>query len=206
MQKKFRAFLAIDLPEEIKNDIIKHIKPLHSLLSPKEIKWVKKENLHITLYFLGSITNEQYHNLDQKIRGAIKEFPAFTMDLATLAPFPSPEKFHILALNPEPSTHLEELALLLKNEIISSEIEVETRDFRPHVTLGRVNRATTHELRLSKNSKTMKEKNISRFPIEALGNDDFSFSFKVTKITLFKSQTDPAGAIYTPVAIYQLNL
>ncbi|MBU0744272.1 MAG: RNA 2',3'-cyclic phosphodiesterase [Gammaproteobacteria bacterium] len=85
----FRAFFAIDIPENIKKTILSYTKSLHPLLSSKQIKWTRPQNLHLTLCFLGNITEQQYQKINKKIKKAAKTFPPFTMKLTTIQQFPS---------------------------------------------------------------------------------------------------------------------
>lgn len=56
VKHKYRAFIAVLLPEHIKSKIFELTLPLRKF--PWDIKWVEKENYHLTLKFLGSISDK----------------------------------------------------------------------------------------------------------------------------------------------------
>ena len=58
-----RCFIAIDLPEEIKKEIAKIQKQLPDFKG----KLTEKDNLHLTLKFLGEISDEQVNNIKEKL-------------------------------------------------------------------------------------------------------------------------------------------
>ena len=75
--KKIRAFFAIDLPENIRHEVISLIMLLKKANPNKNIIWVKPENLHITLKFLGNIAQSQYERFLPKIEAVISECKKF---------------------------------------------------------------------------------------------------------------------------------
>ncbi|MEM4757742.1 MAG: RNA 2',3'-cyclic phosphodiesterase, partial [Nanopusillaceae archaeon] len=70
-----RVFIAIDLPEEIKNKIVSYYKEIRGVYG----KFVEKENLHITLKFLG----ELQPNIVEKIKKELEniKFPKFNIEV-----------------------------------------------------------------------------------------------------------------------------
>lgn len=70
-----RAFLAIDIPDDIKQSIDQQITPFKKEYS--DMTWVTPENYHITLQFLGDITEPE--KIEKKIEDAIFEIPPFTL-------------------------------------------------------------------------------------------------------------------------------
>jgi len=69
---RHRVFIAINLPEDIKKELVKYQAKWPEL----PIRWAKKENLHITLEFLGYISNEELLNTLKKTKEmAIKHKP-----------------------------------------------------------------------------------------------------------------------------------
>lgn len=181
----FRAFIAIDIPENIKETICKKIvNPLQKNQELEHIKWTKKENLHITLVFLGNITEQQYQEINKKVKENLASSKPFVMKLTTLEPFPSKKKFHALVLQPQPLIPLKKLASLIKNGIETREIQANNRQFKPHLTLGRL-----------KGRYKIDDKILKKIKLPAM-------HFEVTAIKLFKSELQSEGSVYTPVATY----
>jgi 2'-5' RNA ligase len=57
MTEFIRAFIALDLPFEVKNYITISLFELKKYFSYESIKWVNTENLHITFAFFKKIAN-----------------------------------------------------------------------------------------------------------------------------------------------------
>jgi RNA 2',3'-cyclic 3'-phosphodiesterase len=187
LSSPFRAFIAIDIPENIRNTIFKAINPLHRHQEAKYVRWTKQENFHITLVFLGNITYQQFYEINKKIKKIVTQYHPFTLKLVTLEPFPTAEKFHSLILRPEPLIDLQKLALAVKIQVEGCGVPTDQRQFKPHLTLGR----------LSSQDKILGE-TLSAIKLP-------STHFKVTEIKLFKSEPQPEGSRYIPIATYHLT-
>jgi 2'-5' RNA ligase len=135
---------------------------------------VKKENLHITLKFLGE--TEQKTAIEVKIKEAAESFTPFNVSLKGIGAFPSPKRAKILwAGVKEGIDYLTDLFISLDKKIHELGFKKEMRKFTPHITFARV-----------KNGKYSLSENV-----------DFSFdSFPVNEVTLFKSTLTPKGALY----------
>lgn len=188
-KKSFRAFFAINIPENIKNTIITAIKPLYTHHALQQVKWIKSENWHITLCFLNTISEQQYQCIDQKIKTAIKSISKFSIEFTKLQPFPSAKKFHVVNLQPKPLTTLASLAATIEQNVITCGIPTENRPFNPHLTLGNVNNR----------HKSQMVSLLQQFTLPTM-------SFDVTDIKLFKSEPKPTGSFYTVVAVYNFGL
>ncbi|HUS49948.1 MAG TPA: 2'-5' RNA ligase family protein, partial [Candidatus Paceibacterota bacterium] len=55
MKQRQRVFIAINLPEDIKKKLTDYQEKWPEL----PIRWTKKDNIHITLFFLGYLNNEE---------------------------------------------------------------------------------------------------------------------------------------------------
>jgi 2'-5' RNA ligase len=82
-----RAFIAVDLPKEIKMEIDKMIAGFRQ--TNTGIRWVKAANLHLTLRFLGNIPEESVPSLAESIRGNVEGLKPFDMSLSGLGGFPN---------------------------------------------------------------------------------------------------------------------
>ena len=74
---RHRTFIAINLPEEIKEKLAEY-----QLKWPElPCRWTKKENLHITLIFLGYLSDEELLNLSKITKEVAKRHPVFSLNL-----------------------------------------------------------------------------------------------------------------------------
>jgi len=134
----YRAFFAIDLPMEIKAQLAELTNNLHKLPQFKNLKWTSAENLHITLRFLGNITQKQQKCLVTKIKSTLKTIVSFKITMATLVPFPTAESPHVLSIKPEPTDLLLRLALAIDHAACACDLPADNKPFVPHLTLSRL--------------------------------------------------------------------
>ena len=184
MTKSIRAFLAIDLPEEIRDRIRDIQDRLKTNL--KGIRWIRPEGIHLTLKFLGNIPQNDVLNISGMIEKHTKYVGPLMLKVGTVGTFPNLKRPRVLWLGIGGET--EQLLTLQKKIDATLEdcgFKRETRTFSPHLTLGRI--------------KSHKE---IRGLSQAIG-DGKNFaagSFHADGLTLFKSDLTPKGAIYTKLA------
>lgn len=83
-----RVFIAINLPEGVK----KKLSSFQLKWPELPCRWTKKDNLHITLEFLGYLTDEEIVELCQRTRQIASEKPAFTIKLTKISYGPTDKK------------------------------------------------------------------------------------------------------------------
>jgi len=178
-----RCFIAIDLPEEVKVEIIKVQRqiPLDNL----KLKFVEKENLHLTLKFLGELEDFRI----QKIKEKLKEisFHSFKVKLANTGIFPSESFIRVIWIGVNP----DEKVLQLQKEIDEKLLEIgfrKEKQFSAHVTIARV-KFVEDKIALIKNMKAIKIK-----PIE----------FSINSFKLKKSILSKQGHIYGDVLEFKI--
>ncbi len=169
-----RIFTAIEIPEEAKVSIQKIISKIATMAI---CKWVKKENLHITLKFFGEV--ESSVPIEEALSKICEELQPFNISLSGLGAFPSKSRVKVLWVGVEEGK--EKITELYKKIDDSCEplgFREKRKDFTPHITIGRV-----------KKGKLI-------FP-----DIDFSYpEFTANKITLFESILTPSGPIYNRIA------
>jgi len=178
-----RAFIAIDLPENIKNTLGEIQGRLKSGLDP--ISWVKPQNLHLTLKFLGEISEEQMASTDQIITAQAKITAAFKIKLDDLGVFPNLHQARILWIGAKLCPPVIQLAANLENKIAALGIAKEERTFTSHITLGRIkSRIPAQNL----------EKKFSAIKNEKIFAD---LEFTARGLALFQSTLRESGPVYT---------
>ena len=77
-----RIFIAINLPEDVKNQLADYQKKIDGLFQPPApIRWTKKDNLHITLEFLGNLSEDELMKVCQDTEEFAKKHKPFTVTL-----------------------------------------------------------------------------------------------------------------------------
>lgn len=132
-----RAFIAIPFPEDVRASLAKfqdQLKPCGA-----SIAWVAPENIHLTLKFLGDITNEQKAAMAAELKGIAAQTQAFTMELGEVGVFPSPAAPRVVWVGLKQGTEqTTALAGQLEQAARKLGLRSEERPFSAHATLGRV--------------------------------------------------------------------
>jgi 2'-5' RNA ligase len=185
-----RLFAAIEINEEIRRVAFAVIEKLSG--AGADVKWVERENLHISLKFIG----DRPEDLLPAVKGALKSAAAvsekFTLTVGGAGVFPgagSPRVVWLGASGGIEKSHI--LAQNIDSRLQPLGIEKEKRDFTAHLTLGRV--------RTPKNLANLSEE-IKRHGIEPAG-----LPLNVNGFVLFQSRLSPKGPTYTALERFLLK-
>lgn len=186
-----RTFIAIDLPAEIKSALGRTQAKLKE--SGADVKWVKPENIHLTLKFLGERDEKKVQAIASLLEDALKDKKSIQASISSFGGFPKIESPRVIWAGIEKGDiEIKQIAAVLEEAIAKAGIPKEDRAFSSHITIGRT-RSSLNKDRLiqglTKCAEGLKNKNLE---------------FNITKITLFKSTLTPAGPIYE--AIKEINL
>jgi RNA 2',3'-cyclic 3'-phosphodiesterase len=186
-----RAFIAIDLPQEIKECLGRIEERLKK--SGADVKWVAAANIHLTLKFLGEIDEQTKQSLIQAIEDTTKGTNLFSIRLSSAGAFPNTKFPRVIWIGIDNgSAKITEIAAGLEEKIEKIGIPKETRGFTCHITLGRV-KSGLNRLKLAEEIETINGQ-LNEKPLE----------LEVGKITLFKSTLSPNGPAYEP--LYERSL
>ena len=135
-QNLSRCFIAIDLPREAINEIIR----LQKLIKEKKLfdgKIVEGENLHLTLKFLGEIDEKKIEEVKQRLKDV--KFNDFEVNIGKIGVFPSKYNSYIRVLWIElKGKGVFELQKQIDG-CLDGLFEKENR-FMSHITLARIKR------------------------------------------------------------------
>ncbi len=189
MSESIRCFLAIELPQGLKQRIDQLRGELQSL-APK-VKWVKAGSIHITLKFLGSQTPEMVDGIIQTLLTANYTFSYFSLSTTHFGAFPNQKRPRVfwLGIQSTPSQPLFTLQQTIEERLANLGIEKEQRRFSPHLTLGRVK----VQQDFSPLYGFIKEN-----PFEP-------FRFPVHEFVLMRSILKSQGAEYRPIHTFRLS-
>lgn len=187
MQRK-RIFIAINLPDDIK----KQLTSFQDTWPELPARWTKKESLHITLAFLGYISDEELLTVCRTVQQVASRHKPFTARLIKIVYGP-PKKFPPRMIwaegekSPELAALKDDLEKCLAAEVNFSE---EKRAFSPHITLARIK---TWEWRAFEPEERPEV------------HEDIDLSFGVDSIEVMESRLKKGGAEYVALQSYPLS-
>ncbi len=178
-----RTFIAIEISEEIRNGLAQI--QSHLRYSGADVKWVEEQNIHITMKFLGEVSEEKSEKIKNILAKIASETEPFEITIRDIGAFPKIEYPRVIwAGIDKGANELKELAQKTDDALSRLGFEKERRPFAAHLTIGRVRN-------LSKNKAALKEK------IEALNLKPLTLNQCISSVILFQSTLTPKGPIYT---------
>ncbi|MFH1238622.1 MAG: RNA 2',3'-cyclic phosphodiesterase [bacterium] len=178
-----RTFMAVEIGPETKTKLASLEDELKK--SAAEVKWVKPDNIHITLKFLGEVPPGDIEKINKAVETAVTGFKVFRINFREVGGFPSARNPRVIWVGVEEGQEeLIRLSQSIERELTPLGWPPEERDFVPHLTIGRV--------RSNKNIKELGQK------IENYKNNDFGQGL-VDKVLIMESKLSPKGPTYLVV-------
>jgi len=187
---KIRSFLAFTVSGDFKEMLERILKDLQN--TKADVKWVKPENIHLTLKFLGDLAEGQLEAVKVVLRQLCPGFRPITTNINAIGAFPDMRHPKVIwAGLQDPHQSIKEIFEVLETSFLKLGIDQEDHPFQSHITLGRV--------RSSANLKELIEKmpNISI-------NSKISQVFDL--IVLYKSTLTPDGPVYDTLEEFSLGV
>ena len=214
MNKKHRIFIAINLPEDIKKELSKY----QDKWSELPAKWTAKDNLHITLEFLGDLTDEELGEVCLVVKEVSQRHCAFSISLDSVSYGP-PKKIPPRMVWAEGSSITnfdlnkqgEEEKIGNKSKLVmdkkSDEIvdlkedlqeyllervsfRPESKSFSPHITLARINEWQWKKIEPEERPEV---------------DENIDFVFTVESIEVMESELKKGGPQYTIIESHSLK-
>ncbi len=180
---RHRIFIAVNLPEDIKTQLSSY----QSMWPGLPVRWVKKDNLHITLIFLGYLTDEEIVETCKIVSETTSKHPSFSINLKRICYGP-PKKLppRMVWLEGEKSEELGKIQSDLESSLLfspnSSFRKAEDRPYTPHITLGRIRAWEFRQIEPEERPEV---------------NEEINLSFEVNSIEVMESQLKRGGPEYS---------
>jgi 2'-5' RNA ligase len=178
-----RLFIAIDIPDDIKNVTDGFIRDARHAQNDGVV-YVKSDNFHITLKFIGETDPAKVETISEALEEI--SFDPFCMRVAGTGSFPEGEQARVLWIGLHDTEPLARIASAVDRRLFATGIPRDTRPFSPHLTIARVkkelNTAMTDLLRSAK---------------------DLPFgNFTVTAFHIYQSVLGAGGPVYTKIKTF----
>lgn len=181
-----RAFIAIEIPAEIKKAIAVQTAGLHQAAG-RAVRWVTSENTHLTLKFLGELSPANVGLLSQALQVECSQQSSFEITVGGLGSFPNLRRPRLIWVGLNTPPDLNQLQHRVEAAAARLGYAPEDKPFSAHLTIGRVREQASPE-----ETKQLQAA-LTGLNIGVLG------TFTAGTVTLFKSELQPAGALYTPL-------
>ena len=181
-----RAFLAIDLDDDLKPKINKVIKEFKQI--DTRIKYVELANLHLTLKFFGDIDTNGLELLEEKIANVVSDFEPFDIRIMGCGAFPNNNHIKVIWVGIDEDSIIRQLHDRLDSEFVKLGFDKDKK-FSTHLTIGRM--------------KSAKNKDKVKSTIEEFSDFEIG-EMRVDRISLKKSTLKPSGPIYDDLKVFEL--
>ena len=191
--EQVRCFIAVELPEEVRDEIAQLQAQLKSDNQPG-VKWVDPYGIHLTLKFLGSVDQDKISPITKAMVEAAHDIAPFHLKVEGLGVFPNLRRVQVAWVGI--GGEVEKLAQLqqgIESALAKLGFAPENRRFTPHLTLARLRDRASLEERQSIGQLIADTKFES------------AYNFPVAAISLMRSQLTREGAIYSQIFSVELE-
>ena len=192
MTEQIRAFIAIELPTELRLALSQLQAQLKSSRQ-SSVKWVDADSVHLTLKFLGNIASDSINEITRAMEEAAQGVPPFYLEVKGLGAFPNLKRVQVawVGIGGEVDK-LSQLQQRIESNLAPLGFTPESRAFTAHLTLGRARNQA------SLNDRQRLGQLIAETKFEA-------GAIKVDTINLMRSQLTREGAIYSQIGSVKLK-
>ncbi len=181
----YRTFIALEPPKSV---FLNLKEKLNTFKSTQGVNWVKEQNLHLTLLFLGDVDSTRINELSGILEQATEIAAPFNLSLQGLELFPYKDPRLVWATLLEQDDSLFQWHKSLLKEVRKAGFEPDIKPLKLHITLGRIKT----KLPVSKEREILESK---------VDKDFFSYD----TITLYRSILKPEGPVYQILDQYNLS-
>ncbi len=180
-----RLFVALEIPSAVRENLASLLQTLRAV-SP-QTKWVRPENLHVTLKFIGEVPETKLAGVRVTL-ASVRSEQSVTLDFHGLGFFPNEKHPRVFWAGIEVSSNLKTLAADIDGATEKLGIPRERHAFSPHLTLARF-----EPPRLPEKLRAAIQENSDR---------DFG-SLRTSQFHLIESKLKPSGAEYTTLESFR---
>ena len=180
--KPLRLFVAVDVPDDVRESVADAISPLRERFP--RARWSPPANWHLTTKFLGRAFPRTLDWIVSSVEGVASTASPFATSVAGLGAFPSARRARVLWAGLEdPAGHLGAIATSL-DDALAAEYKPEKRAFTPHLTVARFD------------------------PPVDVGSDlpeAATRPFDVDRLVLYRSHLRRPAPVYEPMVVFTLG-
>jgi RNA 2',3'-cyclic 3'-phosphodiesterase len=184
-----RLFVALEIPAAVRGNLaalIEEIRAADAAATKNKARWVRPENLHVTLKFIGNVDAGKLEAIRAAL-GEIRSGCTVELHFRGVGFFPNEKRPRVVWAGIAASPNLAPLAAGIDARLEKLGIARETREYAPHLTLARFDPPGISEKLLA-----AAQENAAR---------EFG-TVRAGEFHLFESKTRPTGAEYTRLSSF----
>jgi 2'-5' RNA ligase len=183
-----RAFIAIEIPEEVKQELVKVQAQLKK--TGLDASWTRREGMHLTLKFLGEVMEQRIPDIMSVLQRALEGAGPLRLEVSGVGTFPNPKNARVVWTGLSGDIEkLMQYQSAIEQAMVHLGMEREERKFTPHLTLCRVKQIRFRD-RWIKTLEELKDISLS--------------GFDVNSVSLMQSELKTSGAVYTEMGRVKL--
>ncbi len=193
MSQTLRTFIAIELPQPTQSELQRRLESLARATPRGSVRWLRADSIHLTLKFLGEVESARTAAVTAALGEALRGVPAVELALAGNGAFPNQTRPRVVWAGVEMhGSGLPSIQARVEDTMAGIGFPREARAFAPHLTLGRV------------------REGIGAADLRAVGEAVAgepagpALTFVASRVVFFRSELRPEGAVYSPLAEFQL--
>ena len=187
-----RLFVAVPLPESVLEQLADVRYRLQGKVPPGTVRWVSSDGIHLTLKFLGDTPRDKIPTVKEALSVVGRNALPCTLVAQELGCFPNLRRPRVLWVGvTEPTGRLELLQKAIEEAMTSLGYKPERHSFTPHLTLGRVRRASGRDQRQI--ADAVRDTTVGELA-----------EFSADGFELIRSDLKPGGAEYTTLETFFL--
>ena len=191
--ERFRLFVAIKVPEVVRNEIICVQRDLQPLAPRGMVRWTKAEQFHLTLRFLGDVSSDRIADLLETVRLVCSDKPVLNLYAHGIGFFPNARSPRVIWVGVnDAENYLAKLQEQIESAVSPFTTEPNGGYFIGHITLGRLKHFNRLEIvKLTGAAERMKDRQFSKWT--------------ACEVEVVKSQLSKNGTTYTTLAVCPLR-
>ena len=182
MVETIRAFVAVELQQEVKDELARVISALDRP-GFRGLRTVRPEGVHLTLKFLGDVPESTIPAIGLAISQVVEPHRPFTVKVGGFGAYPSDSAPRVLWVGVDGAAVLLSMRGDIDESLSSLGIPIDRRRWSPHLTLARIRDGT-------------KKADRRRVWEEFSGLDPVSRTMTVSAVSLIRNRLTPDGAVY----------
>ena len=183
-----RTLIAIKI--EPGNRLLQAYTKLQNELKNEKIKWVDRDNFHVTLFFLGDTDEEKISQVRLSLAGLAPAFEAFDINLYGMGVFKNMQKPRVLWAGIQDFEPLQRIKQSVDQKMSQLGYTPDKREFRPHLTLARI--------------KWIEDKNKLEHLLLEYEQQQWQKT-RISELIYYESTLKQSGPVYTPIEKFSLT-